>query len=165
MRLLVVVAFGGVVFGLITIIQEGTAGGEDDEPPALADELEGLQSASEQLAQQLDLLRPSTDGTRARRLARRALAAQRRAVTALNDVQAADGEIDQERETEDALNADFDWLDGVHTVLRRPGSPLAADVGARGEAAIDAFEALDDDYDIAGTIRGAAALTEWARAQ
>jgi len=152
-RVLVVVAFGGVVYGLVTIIGEGTGGG--DEPPAVRDELEDLQSAAEALAVRLEDLRRGDRPPR--RQARRALTAQRAAVRALGD--------DPDRALEDALNAEFDWLDGVNTVLRNPSTRLLGSLGERGEAAIDAFEDLDDDHGLARTIRGVASLTRWAEAQ
>jgi hypothetical protein len=73
-------------------------------------------------------------------------------------------DVPQEAETQAALNAEFDWLDGVETILSNPKSPLLKVIGQRGEAAISAFDRLDEDRGVALTIRGAAKLTTWAKA-
>jgi hypothetical protein len=160
LRLLVLLAFIGVGYGLYTIVKEGTKDDGKDETP----ELEALQRGNEQLAVRLEALKPTTPPGPARTAARRALTLRKRAVLALKRRQTEGEDTPQESEVEDALNKDFDWLDGVNTVLANPDSRLTEELGDRGQDAIDAFEQLDEDYGIALSIRGVAALTDWAEA-
>jgi hypothetical protein len=165
LRLLVLIAFVGVGYGLYTIISEGTKDDGKDKAPALKSELENLQRYSEQLSVRIEGLKPGKPAGRAKTSARRALTYQRRAIVALRRRQAGDESTPQEREIEDALNAEFDWFDAVNVVLRNPDSKLIDELGTRGEDAIDSFNKLDDDYGNADSIRGVSALTEWAQAR
>ncbi|MEA2169835.1 MAG: hypothetical protein QOF76_3135 [Solirubrobacteraceae bacterium] len=164
MRLLVLAAFAAVIVAGLKIYHEFQDDKNSGSTAALELELTNLQKSGEELAADLERLSPDSNGMQARLAAHRALADQRKAIAALHRRQQKGQDVPQEAETQAALNAEFDWLDGVETILSNPKSPLLKVIGQRGEAAISAFDRLDEDRGVALTIRGAAKLTTWAKA-
>jgi hypothetical protein len=160
----VLCAFAAVIVAGLKIYHEFQNDDDAGGRPALQLELTNLQKSGEELASDLETLAPSGGGTQAADAAHRAIADQKKAIAALHHRQEKGDDTPQEAETQAALNAEFDWLDGVETVLRNPRSPVLKALGERGETAIDAFDRLDEDRGVGLTIRGVAKLTAWAKA-
>ena len=68
-------------------------------------------------------------------------------------------------ELNDALGAEFDYLDAIGSVTRTPRSGLLKTIGNRAQAAKDAFTDLPDSQDVEDGIRGTQAFIAWARAR
>ena len=75
-------------------------------------------------------------------------------MTALRRRQAASSDVPHEHELEDALGAEFDYLDALGSVARNRRSPLFKTLGDRAQAAKDAFTELPDSQDVEDGIRG-----------
>ena len=165
LRLLALVALGGVAYGVYTIVREGTEGTSRADRGPIQPALQNLADSQEALAVRLENLRP---GRRAPRLVpaiRAALRDRDGAVAALHKRQAAHQPIPDERALDAALGAEFDYLDALLSVARNRRSPLLRSLGGRAETAKDAFTDLPDSAGVEDGIRGTQAFIVWARAR
>jgi hypothetical protein len=164
LRFVALLALGGAAYGVYTIVKEGT---KDDGPkrstiqPLLAE----LADKQESLAVLLDDLRPRHPAPKLL-AAIRAVGRKREAV--LKEVRRRQEkrlDIPDEGKLEDALAAEFDYLDALGSATRNTHSPLLAKVGDRAQAAKDAFIDLPDSAGVEDGIRGTQAFIAWARAR
>ncbi len=165
LRFLALLALGGVAYGVYTIVKEGTEGGSDASRGAIQPALVNLADSQESLAVLLDNLRP---GRRAPRLVpaiRDALRDRDGVVAALHKRRAEDTPIPDERRLDEALGAEFDYLDALLSVARHRRSPLIRRLADRAQVAKDAFADLPDSAGVEDGIRGTQAFLAWARAR
>jgi hypothetical protein len=73
--------------------------------------------------------------------------------------------VPHEHELNDALGAEFDYLDALGSAARNRRSRLLKTVGTRAQAAKDAFADLPDSQHVEDGIRGTQAFIAWARAR
>lgn len=162
LRLVALVALAGVVYGVYTIVRDGTDAGPG-RAPAIGPALSDLASSQQKLGARLEALRPGRPG----RAAENAVAATENdmaaAVAVLRRRQTADES--EGGALQDALGAEFDYLDAVGSVLRNRRSPLLKSLATRAQDAKDAFTALPDSEGVEDGIHGTTALLKWARAR
>ncbi len=164
LRFLALVALVGVAYGVYRIVDEGL---KDDGPEvnAIQPALKDLAKAQEALAQRLERLKPGRDAPRLLPAVRAARHDQEAAVKALRRRQAKKLDVPHENELNEALGAEFDYLDAIGSVARNRRSGLFKTVGNRAQAAKDAFADLPDSQDVEDGIRGTQAFIAWARAR
>ncbi len=163
-RLLALVALAGVAYAVVTIVRDGT-GPEPGTASAVAPALAKLSKAQERLAVTLDALKPGRSASVAKAALRRVQADRQAVVAALRQSQAGRQKVDDATTLQDALGAEFDYLDAVDAVLHSPRSKLLKGLGNRAEKAKTAFTNLADSAGVQDGIRGTTALTAWARAR
>jgi hypothetical protein len=164
LRFLALVALVGVSYGVYTIVKEGT---KDDGPSrsSIQPALEDLATSQEQLAVRLEALRPRHVAPKLLP-AIRAVRRKREAVLAeVRKRQEARKPIPDKGKLDDALAAEFDYLDALGSVTRNDHSPLLKEVGDRAETAKDAFIDLPDSAGVEDGIRGTQGFVTWARAR
>jgi hypothetical protein len=162
--LLAVAALGGVSYGIYSIVKTATdAEGPTRGPiqPALA----RLADRQEALAIRLENLVPGRKAPRLGPAIRRTQRAQEGVVVTMRRRAAAKEAIPDERKLDDALGAEFDYLDALASVARSKRSRLIASVGTRAETALDAFAELPDSAGVEDGIRGTQGFLAWARAR
>jgi hypothetical protein len=163
-RLLALVALGGVTYGIVQIVSSGTKGGGSPKA-ALNPQLRALAAGQEALAVRLENLRPGHVAPRLLPAIRRARHRQTALVVALHRLDARNQPVRNEGLLQDALDAEFDYLDALGSVARSRHSPLIKVVGDRAQKANDAFTALPDSAGVENGIRGTQAFLTWARAR
>ncbi|MEA2124787.1 MAG: hypothetical protein QOI80_1569 [Solirubrobacteraceae bacterium] len=164
LRLLALLALGGVTYGVITIVKEGT---KDDGPTrsSIQPALEDLAASQEALAVRLESLRPRHTAPKllpAIRAVRRDREAVLKEVRRRQEKRQA---IPDKRKLDDALAAEFDYLDALGSVTRNRRSPLIRSVDDRAQTAKDAFIDLPDSAGVEDGIRGTQSFLAWARAR
>jgi hypothetical protein len=165
LRFLALLALGGVGYGVYTIVREGTEGVDHATRGPIQPALENLADSQEALAVRLDNLKPRRKAPRLLPAIRVALRDRDGAVAALHKRQAEHKAIPDEGKLDDALGAEFDYLDALASVARNRRSPLIRSLGDRAQAAKDAFTKLPDSAGIEDGIRGTQAFLAWARAR
>jgi hypothetical protein len=162
LRVLALAALAGVAYGVVRIVQEGT---KDDGPKtaALEPALKALSGSQAALADRLERLRPGRAAPKLLPAIRAASRDQAKAVKAVRRRQAHKQSVPNEDELEDALGAEFDYLDALGSVTRNPRSGLLKTVGNRAQAAKDAFTDLPDSQDVEDGVRGTQNFIAWAR--
>jgi hypothetical protein len=164
LRFLALLALGGVSYGIYEIVKSGTEGKEVTRGPVQA-ALTRLADRQEALAVRLENLVPGRKAPRLPAAIRRTSRAQEAVVVAVRRRQAAKQPIPDKRKLDDALGAEFDYLDALGAVARNPRSPLIRAVGERAETALDTFAELPDSAGVEDGIRGTQAFLAWARAR
>lgn len=164
LRVLAVVALAGVSYGVVRIVQEGTNDAGAEFAP-LEPALKRLSASQAALGGRLERLRPGQGGKQLTVVLRRTQRAQERAVAVLRERQADKLDVPDEDELADALAAEFDYLDALVTVTRKPRSKLLGSVGDRAQAAKDAFTELPDSAGVEDGISGTQAFIAWARSR
>jgi hypothetical protein len=165
LRLLALLALGGVAYGVYTIVREGTEGGSRADRGPIQPALANLADSQEALAVRLEALRPGRRAPRLLPAIRAALRDREDVVAALHRRQAEDEPIPDEGQLGAALGAEFDYLDALASVARNRRSPLLRPLGGRAETAKDAFAKLPDSAGVEDGIRGTQAFIAWARAR
>lgn len=165
LRLLALLALGGVAYGVYSIVKEGTKGVNHASRGPIQPALENLADSQEALAVRLENLKPGRRAPRLARAIRTALRDRDGAVAALHKRQTEHKAIPDERKLDEALGAEFDYLDALASVARNRRSPLLKSVGDRAEAAKEAFSKLPDSAGVEDGIRGTQAFLAWARAR
>lgn len=164
LRLVAVAALAGVAYGVVTIVRSGTEG-KSSGAPGLTPQLTRLATSQKALAGRLEALRPGRSPKQALAALRAVRRDQVAAVGGLRRRQAGGARLAEERRVQDALGAEFDYLDAVGSVLRNRGGPLLKSLGKRAETAKAAFTALEDSARVEDGIHGTTALTQWAQAR
>ncbi len=164
LRFLALVALVGVAYGVYRIVDDGL---EDDGPEvgAIKPALVKLAESQEALADRLERLKPGREAPRLRPAIRAARRDRAKAVSALRERQAKKLEVPHEDDLNDALGAEFDYLDALGSVARNRHSGLLKTVGDRAQKAKDAFTDLPDSQNVEDGIRGTQAFIAWARAR
>ena len=162
LRLLALLALGGVAYGVYTIVKAGT---KDDgtAQSSIQPALETLADSQERLGAQLDALKPGRAAPKLRKALRAARRDQAKAVKAERRRQIKKLPIDDKGKLDDALGAEFDYLDAVGAVIRNSDSKLLKTVGNRAQAAKDAFTDLPDSGGVEDGIRGTQNFIAWAK--
>jgi hypothetical protein len=165
LRLIALVALVGVGYGVYTIVKEGTKDDGKKDASAIEPALKKLAKSQEALAGRLDKLTPGRAAPKLAPAIRVARHDQEAAVTALRRRQAKHLDIPDESQLQDALGAEFDYLDALGSVTHNRHSSLLKSVGDRAQAAKDAFTDLTDSQGVEDGIRGTQAFIAWARAR
>ena len=165
LRLLALLALGGVGYGVYTIVREGTEGVDHASRGPIQPALENLADSQEALAVRLENLRPGRKAPRLLPAVRVALRDRDGAVAALHKRQAEHQPIPDERKLDDALGAEFDYLDALASVAHNRHSPLIRSLADRAQTAKDKFTDLPDSAGVEDGIRGTQGFLAWARAR
>lgn len=163
LRVLALVALAGVAYGIYTIVSEGLDDGATGSPVEPA--LEALAESQATLGERLERLRPGREAPRLLPAIRAAQRDQEKAVAALRRAQARKRDIPDEEQHEDALGAEFDYLDALGSSTRNRRSGLLKTVGERAQTAKDAFTELPGSHGVEDGIRGTQSFIAWARAR
>jgi hypothetical protein len=164
LRLVALLALGGVSYGVYTIVKQGTKSGgptRSSIQPALAK----LAHSQESLAVRLESLHP---GHQAPKLLPAIRAVRRDRERVLEEVRRRQEKrqaIPDKSKLDDALAAEFDYLDALGSVARNRHSPLIRTVDDRAQTAKDAFIRLPDSAGVEDGIRGTQSFIAWARAR
>lgn len=164
LRLLAVLALGGVTYGVVRIVSEGR-GGEPAATTAVVPALKALADSQDALAARLDRLRPGREAPRLLPAIRAVRHDQERVVKAVRRRQARRQDVANQDQLEQALGAEFDYLDALGSVARNRRSRLLKTVGDRAQAAKDAFTKLPGSQGVEDGIRGTQRFIAWARAR
>lgn len=164
LRFVALLALVGVGYAVYTIVKEGT---EDDGKPAnsIRPALEALANRQERLGAQMDALRPRRPAPKLLKALRATRRAQEAAVKAERRRQIKKLPIDDKGKLDDALGAEFDYLDAVGAIIRDPRSKLLKSVDDRAQTALDAFIELPDSAGVEDGIRGTQNFIVWAKAR
>ncbi len=163
-RLLALAALAGVTYAVVAIVRDGTDA-TSSRDSVVAPALGKLSRSQERLAVTLEALKPGRSPRAAKTALKRVHADHKAVVSALRRSRTEKHKVDNAAALQDALGAEFDYLDGVDAVLRNPRSKLLTGLGNRAEKAKAAFTKLPGSAGVEDGIRGTTALTNWARAR
>jgi hypothetical protein len=164
LRLLALAALCGVGYAAYTIIKEGT---KDDKPAAsqIAPALKKLAASQLSLGNKLDHLVPGRKSSNLLGAIKTARKDQEAVVSELRRRQSKKLDTPDEADLDDALGAEFDYLDAVNSVARNSKSKLLKSLANRAQAAKDAFTKLPDSQGVEDGVKGTQAFLTWARAR
>lgn len=164
LRFLALAALAGVGYGVYTIVTEATEEERATRGP-IQGALEKLSTAQGKLGAGLEELRPGDTAGPVKVALQGTQRAYENAVRLFRARRDSPDPIPDEAELDEALGAEFDYLDALRSSLVNFRSPLLRSLGDRAQVAFDAFTALPDSEGVEEGIRGTQAFLAWARAR
>jgi hypothetical protein len=150
-RLIAVAALAGTVAAFVSIL--GDAGPAATRTAALGPQLSRIETAGLALERSLGALHPGRSAPGVRHDLHEAVAVHRSVVGWVARMR-ADGRLKADDRLDNVLDADFEYLDAVGSVLANPRSPLRLELEARAGRARAALGSVSETAALAAALHG-----------